>query len=201
MTQPDATRRVFIALAIPTSAKSLLEEVVEPLVVQTHDQVRWVNIEGIHLTLKFLGNVDAVRIGPVAEAMCQVSLGTSPFRLVLSGMGMFPNEKRPRVIWSGVQGDLDSLGALQGRIEHQVSILGFSREKRAFSSHLTLGRVRENTGNDARRQIGAAVTACSMGPTESWQVDSVRLVQSHLTPGGATYTDLAVASLGGDGAP
>ncbi len=201
MTQPDGTLRAFIALAIPMSAKSLLEEVVEPLVVQTRDQVRWVNIEGIHLTLKFLGNVDAARIEPVAEAMCQVSLGTSPFRLALSGMGMFPNEKRPRVIWARVQGDLDSLGELQARIEDQVSSQGFSREKRAFSPHLTLRRVRDNTASDARRQIGAAVTACSMGPTESWQVDSVRLVRSHLTPGGATYTDLAVASLGGNGEP
>ena len=201
MTQPDGTLRVFIALSIPQSAKSVLGTVVQHLVGQVSGEVRWVNLDGIHLTLKFLGNVNPAQIEGVAEAMRQAPLGASSLRILLSGLGMFPNEERPRVIWAGVQGDLNSLGKLQARIDDEVSRLGFSRERRPFSPHLTLGRVRDKTANAIRLRISAAISACTMSPTESWQVESVRLVQSHLTPGGTTYTDLASVSLGSASGP
>ena len=195
MTQPDGTLRVFIALSIPSTAKSVLGKVVQDLMAQVSNGVRWVGLDGMHLTLKFLGNIDSVQVGDIVEAMGQASQNTTPFPMLLSGLGMFPNEKRPRVIWAGLQGDLDSLGKLQARIEDEVSRLGFSREKRPFSPHLTLGRVREKTGSDIRQRISAAVSACSISSAESWQVESVRLVQSQLTLGGAAYTDLASVSL------
>ena len=195
MTQPDGTLRVFIALSIPSAAKSVLGKVVQDLMAQVSNGVRWVGLDGMHLTLKFLGNIDSVQVGDIVEAMRQASQNTTPFPMLLSGLGMFPNEKRPRVIWAGLQGDLDSMGKLQARIEDEVSRLGFSREKRPFSPHLTLGRVREKTGSDLRQRISAAVLACSIRSAESWQVESVRLVQSQLTPGGAAYTDLASVSL------
>jgi 2'-5' RNA ligase len=150
--------------------------------------------------LKFLGNIDPAQVEDITEAMGRSSLGASSFRLLLSGLGAFPNENRPRVIWAGVQGDLESVGKLQAGIEAAVFGLGFPREKRPFTSHLTLGRVRDQATSGERLRVGAAVSSYySMGPTEPWLVESVRLVRSNLGPGGATYSDLASVSLG-DGA-
>ena len=196
MTRPDGTLRVFIALSIPPPAKFELEKVVQHLAAQVPNGVRWVSLDGIHLTLKFLGNIDPAQVEDITEAMTRGSLGTPPFKMFLSGLGTFPNQKRPRIIWAGVQGDLDSVGKLQAGIEAEVSGLGFPREKRPFTPHLTLGRVREQVGTGERLRMGAAVSSCSMGPSEPWLVESVRLVWSHLGPAGATYCDLASVSLG-----
>ena len=196
MIRPDGAFRAFIALSLPPLLKCGLEQVVQNLAAQVPRGVRWVGLDGIHLTLKFLGNIDPTQVEDITEAVQRASLGASPFRLLLSGLGTFPNEKRPRVIWAGVQGDLESVGKLQAGIEAEVYGLGFPREKRPFTPHLTLGRVRDQAGSSERLGIGAAVSSCSMGPTEPWLVESVRLVRSHLGPGGATYSDLASVSLG-----
>ena len=201
MTRPNGTLRVFIALSIPPLVKSGLERVVQHLAAQVPGGVRWVGLDGIHLTLKFLGNIDPAQIEDLTEAMRRPSLGASSFRLLLSGLGTFPNENRPRVIWAGVQGELESLGKLQAGIEAEVSGLGFPRETRPFTPHLTLGRVRDQATNGERLRIGAAVASCAMGPTEPWLVESVRLVRSNFGPGGATYSDLASVSLAGGTGP
>ena len=196
MTRSDGTIRVFIALSIPPPVKFELEKVVQHLAGQVPAGVRWVSVNGIHLTLKFLGNIDPEQVQDITEAMRRGSLGASSFRLHLSGLGTFHNENRPRVIWAGVQGDLESVDKLQTGIEAEVIGLGFPREKRPFTPHLTLGRVRDQAASGERLRVGAAVSSYSMGPTEPWLVESVRLVQSNLGPGGATYSDLASVSLG-----
>ena len=187
---------MFIALPIPPPVKTGLGEVVQHLAAQVSGGVRWVGLDGIHLTLKFLGNIDPSLVDDITEAVQRASLGASPFRLLLSGLGTFPNENRPRVIWAGVQGDLESLGKLQARIEAEVSGLGFPRENRPFTPHLTLGRVRDQSASSERRRIGAAVTSSSTVSTEPWLVESVRLVRSTLGRGGPAYSDLASVSLG-----
>ena len=197
MTRSDGSVRVFIALPIPPPLKSELERVVQYLADQVPVGVRWVGVDGIHLTLKFLGNINPTRIEDITEAMRRASLTYSHFSLHMSGLGTFPNERRPRVIWAGVQGDLELLGKLQAGIEAEVSGLGFPRENRPFSPHLTLGRVRDQSAGSERLGIGAAISNYSVDPTEPWLVQSVRLVQSNLGPGGATYSDLASVPLVG----
>ena len=198
MIRSDAPIRAFIALNIPTAAKSALEEAIRNLSAQVPSRVRWVDPGGMHLTLKFLGNVEPAQVDGLVEALRRPA-EVSPFRIWLSGLGVFPNERRPRVLWVGLDGDLASLRELQEKIAGEMSGLDFPREARPFSPHLTLGRVQDRVSDGVRRRIGAAVSSATLGPAESWLVDSVHLVRSHLAPGGATYSTLASASLGSAG--
>ncbi len=191
--------RVFIALPIPAVVKSALETVIRSLSVQAPIGVRWVGPAGMHLTLKFLGNVEPALVDGIVGAMRRPAAAVAPFRLHLSGLGMFPNERRPRVLWAGLDGDLASIRKLQEQIERAMSGLGFPLEGRPFSPHLTLGRVRDGVSGGVLRRIGAAVSSSSLGPAEPWQADSVHLVRSHLAPGGATYSTLATVPLGNAG--
>ncbi len=191
--------RAFIALAISSSAKSALANVMQRLAEQAPTGVRWVDPAGMHLTLKFLGNVEPGLVDGIIEAMARPAAGASPFSIHLSGLGVFPNERRPRVLWAGVEGGLDALRELREQIEEAVSGLGFPRERRPFSPHLTLGRVREPVSSGSLRRISAAVTSTSLEPTGPWLVESVQLMRSTLTPGGARYSALASIPLGSAG--
>jgi 2'-5' RNA ligase len=155
-----------------------------------------VHPEGIHLTVKFLGDVEPTLVNPIAEAMGQAAAGGSPFRLQLAGLGMFPNERSPRVLWAGVAGDLEVLEALQGRMEAEMSALSFPPETRSFSPHLTLGRVRQEASEGLRRRVSAALLATSLDPTRPWQVETVHLMRSDPAQGGAVYSSLASVPMG-----
>jgi 2'-5' RNA ligase len=199
LTGAEAPIRAFIALAISATAKSALADVMQRLAVQAPAGVRWVDPARMHLTLKFLGNVEPGLVDGIIDAIAGAAAGASPFSIHLSGLGMFPNERRPRILWAGVQGGLDALHQLREQIEESMSGLGFPRERRPFSPHLTLGRVREPVYSGSIRRISAAVTSISLEPTEPWPVDSVHLVRSTLTPGGARYSALASVPLGSAG--
>ena len=199
MTGAEEPIRAFIALAISATAKSALKDVIQRLAVQAPSGVRWVDPASMHLTLKFLGNVEPGQVDRIIEAMARPAAGASPFSIHLSGLGMFPNERRPRVLWAGVRGGLDALQQLREQIEETVSKLGFPRERRPFSPHLTLGRVREPVSSGLVRGISAAVTSTSLAPTEPWLVNSVHLMRSTLAPGGAKYSALASVPLGSAG--
>jgi 2'-5' RNA ligase len=186
-------------LAISATAKSALADVIRRLAIQAPNGVRWVNPAGMHLTLKFLGNVEPGLVDRIIEAMARTAAEASPFSIHLSGLGMFPNERRPRVLWAGVQGGLHPLQRLREEIEETVSGLGFPRERRPFNAHLTLGRVREPVSSAMVRRISAAVTSASLEATEPWLVDSVHLMRSTLAPGGAKYSALASVPLGSAG--
>lgn len=188
--------RVFIAIPISVEAKRALDAVIKRLVVQAPGGVRWAHPEGIHLTLKFLGGVEPTLVNPIAEAMGRAAAGSSPFRLQLSGLGMFPGERKPRVLWAGVAGDLEALGALQGRVEAEMSALSFHPERRPFSPHLTLGRMRQETSEGLRRRVSAALLSASLEPTGPWQVETVHLMRSDPAPGGAIYSSLASVGVG-----
>ena len=200
MITPAGPVRVFVAVPISPGAKRVLGAVLQDLGVQSPRGVRWVQPEAIHLTLKFLGNVETSLLPDIAEAMRRSAQAVAPFRITLSGLGMFPNDKRPRVLWAGIDGDLDSLLGLQQKIEQAMAELGFTPEGRPFSAHLTLGRVRDRASAEERRSICAAMSAASLCQVESWLVESAHLVRSHLAPAGATYTTLDAAPLGGFGA-
>jgi 2'-5' RNA ligase len=195
---PDETVRIFIALSIPQDAKDVLAETIRQLRSVIPSGVRWVDPQGIHLTLKFLGNVNSSVVNDILDAMKAASEnyeGTK-FSLSLANLGLFPNDKHPRVLWAGTEGDLDSLGALHVVVDEAVSRLRFSREKRPFRPHLTLGRVQDRVPQGgARRFIGEAVVKSQLPTTPAWEVDRIHLIRSSLTPQGATYTSLGSVSL------
>jgi RNA 2',3'-cyclic 3'-phosphodiesterase len=197
MNAPAGTLRVFIALDIPPEAKQALTHTITQLQSAIPSGVRWVDPAGIHLTLKFLGNIEAALADHVLAAMGQAaaSFGSNPFHLALSHLGVFPNARQPRVLWAGAQGDLESLERLQIVVDEAVSPLGFAREQRPFRPHLTLGRVRDGAPPPALRAIGEAVTDIRLPPVAGWKVDTMYLIRSTLTPNGAIYTSLGNVAL------
>ena len=196
MTGASNQVRVFVALDIPPGDKRRLTAAIARLQQSIPGGVRWVAPQGIHLTLKFLGNIDAGLMDSVQQAMARASVDSPRFALGLSGLGVFPNGRQPRVLWAGVGGDLDSLGALQARVAEQLSPLGFARERRPFNPHLTLGRVRDSAAPNQRQRIGEVVGNTRLEPGEAWEVNEIHLIRSRLTPQGARYTSMGSQPLG-----
>ncbi len=197
MSGPRETLRTFIALSVPPEAQQSLAPAVQHLSATVPGAVRWIDLDGLHLTLKFLGNVDAGRVDGITQGMRQACREPCPFELSLSALGVFPDARRPRVVWAGVRGDLGQLVELQGDVETAMAGLGFAPEKRPFAPHLTLGRVRDRATDSQRRLLGSAVAAWSIEAPQPWLVEEVRLVRSELGPQGAKYSDIASVTLGG----
>jgi 2'-5' RNA ligase len=156
--------------------------------------VRWVRPEGIHLTLKFLGDVSADRLDAIAEAMQAACAPHPPFSLSIGGMGVFPNPRRPRVVWIGVEEPGGTLLRLQRDVERAISPLGFPAERRRFSPHLTLGRVKQGRTAAELEALGQYTTHARVRIGEM-AVDAVYLMRSDLRPTGAVYSELAAAVL------
>jgi len=188
--------RTFIAIELDESVKDGLAKLQERLKGKApQGSVRWVRLEGIHLTLKFLGDVPADQIEEITRALQKSCQGFAPFSLSCGGLGCFPNLKRPRVVWVGIQEETGTLAQLQKAIEENVAPLGYPTERRKFSPHLTLGRVQKRAGSGDRRRLGELVEASEIGILGQMEVRSVNLMRSDLRPSGAVYTRLAEVEL------
>ncbi|MCC7352138.1 MAG: RNA 2',3'-cyclic phosphodiesterase [Anaerolineae bacterium] len=192
------TIRAFIAIELNEAVQVALREVQERLKKAVpRGSVRWVQPEGVHLTLKFLGNIPAAQVPEIAEALLRAGANVAPFTLTVEGRGCFPDSRRPNVIWVAVTEKTGALARLQRAIEAEISPLGYPPEGRAFRPHLTLGRTNRDAGSDRLRQVGAAVEATVVEVLGTVEVRSLSLIRSELRPGGAVYTRLAEAPLGG----
>lgn len=195
MTAPP-TIRTFIAVGVPAAAQQILADAAGRLRAHMPPAVRWAAPDGMHLTLKFLGNIAPARVAPLLSALTDAAQETAPFELRLAGLGVFPNPRRPRVLWAGVAGNLDALAALQQSVERASLGLGFTPESRPFAPHITLGRVRHNAEASALRLVGEAISAAPPLPPSSWTVDAIQLMQSVPTPNGMRYVELGAAKFG-----
>ena len=159
--------------------------------------IRWVGLENLHFTLKFLGPVQEEKVVPIMNALEQ-ALSTIPrFSIVGRGIGVFPDIRKARVLWAGLEGK--PLGPLAVEVETALEPIGFAREKRAFRPHLTIGRWRNFDGQSKRlKQEIERWKDCDFG--ESW-VEEVVFFQSVLKPQGAVYSPLKVITLGGQPPP
>jgi len=157
--------------------------------------VKWVDPESIHLTLKFLGNIAAGTIPELTKAISEAARGIAPLRLELGELGVFPNLRALRVVWVGLGGEIATLSVIQENIESALTPLGFPPERRAFSPHLTLGRVRERASPEERRRLGEAVASLKIDTKLSFTVDSLSLMRSRLTREGAFYSRLSSVAL------
>ena len=187
--------RSFVAIELPEEAKKGLASLRRELERDEHRFVKWVDPGGIHLTLKFLGNIPSKRVTEVTEAMEKAAQGICPFLLEISGLGAFPSLKQARVLWVGVGGELDKLSTLQQNIDSALAALGFAREERPFVPHLTLARVREGALAPERRGFGELVGSATFEDKYPVEVEAIRLMRSQLTPAGALYTCLSVVGL------
>lgn len=182
--------RTFIALPLPDDWVDALAAVMGDLRREIPGGVRWVNPSGIHLTMKFLGATDASLAPRVVNGLAEALEGVKGPALLLSGLGAFPSERNPRVVWTGIDGDADRLDELFRRVEDTATGLGWPKERRTFRPHLTLGRVREQATAAQRNLIADAVASTSLPVAPVWRVDTVRLYRSELTPQGAIYSSL-----------
>ena len=195
MTNRSETVRVFVAVGISEEAREQLIGAVERIRREVSQGIQWANPSGMHLTLKFLGNIPSVGVGPLLEWLESVASEAKPFPLQLDGLGMFPNRRKPRVLWAGVGGDLDALACLQQAAESAITALGYPPEQRPFRPHVTLGRPRRSVSDAQLSRIGAAVSGIAPPSQVGWQVESVDVMQSELHPSGARYTVLGSAPL------
>ncbi|MCL4507834.1 MAG: RNA 2',3'-cyclic phosphodiesterase [Chloroflexi bacterium] len=191
-----AELRVFIAIELDDAIKAALAKAQQRLRAEPISGfVRWVDPAGLHLTMKFLGDIDSQRVPHVLGAMQAACASTAPFELAVRGAGCFPNYQRPNVIWAGIVGDVKAATALAQRLEDECARLGFDPEERPFSPHFTLGRVKREAGLKERGQLGEMVRRFDLGPVGAINADTVHLMRSELRPSGALYTSLGRVKL------
>lgn len=185
--------RLFWAVNLPAPLKAKLASLQEKL-KQTNADAKWVEEQNLHLTLQFLGSVDAQKTVSLTGNMQNALDGFPAFCLRLGGLGFFPNARRPRVFWAGITGDLPSLKRLHEHVQKANLLSGFPAEERKFSPHLTLARLRSNRGLNALlkavEELGES--AADLGELN---VTSVDLMKSELSRRGPTYTVLAAVKL------
>ncbi len=183
--------RCFIAIELSEDVKSGLAVLQQDL-KECGADIRWVKPDNIHLTLKFLGDVDETNVRSIVEQVVGACANYSFFDLEISGIGVFPNMKSPRVLWAGVQG-VDMFEGLYRDIDAGMASLGFQKEKRKFSPHLTLGRFRSMKGKSAAADKIELHENDRFG---SIKVKAVSLIKSELNPAGAKYTRVAEVTIG-----
>ena len=186
--------RAFIAVEIPLVIRQAVSTAIAPLQEQIGAAVRWVPLENMHLTLKFLGDVSASSVEMLSQMLQSEAERFTCFDLSLNGLGAFPNLKRPRVIYVGIRAPM-TLEALQRGIESASRRLGYSSEERGFSAHLTVGRVRQNVTATEQQSIRRAIEETSIDSLGTARVDLVHLYKSDLKPTGSVYTRLYSARL------
>ncbi|UCE53404.1 MAG: RNA 2',3'-cyclic phosphodiesterase [Desulfobacterales bacterium] len=185
------TIRAFIAFEIPDDVLSSLSRVQEGLKSYKF-QAKWVRPQSIHLTLKFLGTIQSTHIRQIARVMHDAAEGYAPITLSVRGIGVFPNIRRPRVIWVGLAGQVNLLGELQQKLDVGLSEIGFQKEERSFKGHLTLGRFKTRINS---ADIIRALEEFAEFETQPFAGDQLILFKSELRPTGAVYSKLEHVSL------
>ncbi len=187
--------RSFIAIELPAELKQGLAQLQARLKVDNQPGIKWVNPNDIHLTLKFLGNINPTIIDQITREMTDAAQKIPPFTLYVQQLGAFPNLKRVQVVWVGLSGELDKLGQLQKLLESSLSGLGFAPEPRSFKPHLTLARLGSQATPDERQRLGELIASTSFQTGQGIRANSINLMKSQLTRDGPIYSKLSSAEL------
>ena len=182
--------RLFVAVGLPDSVKTELGSLIQALKAADVDGVRPVRPEGIHLTLKFLGDVDGNRVDAIVEALSSAAAGHSPFRLGLGEPGAFPSLRKPRVLWVGVDGDMEALASLQSDVEGALETVGFARDSQAYSPHLTLARIHRGAQPSSARRAADILSTATIQRGAEIPVECISLMRTELHPDGAIHQRL-----------
>lgn len=182
------TMRLFIAVPLPELVKQRLLKAANEMGQRLPPKaVRWVKPEQMHLTLRFLGETAVTRLPHLQIQLDQLTQQQPSFNVALDDVGAFPNRKRPGVLWVGLVGEVVTLHRLKADLDARLLALGWEKEKRPFSPHLTLGRVKDS------RSVKSLNWDVAVERLE-WRVTAVELIQSELRPFGAIYTVKHVAN-------
>lgn len=186
--------RVFVAVELQDSIKDKIAGVQERLKV-TQDKIKWVDPASVHLTLKFLGEIDETKLEKVQQVARELAERIPPFKMEIKGMGVFPGFSSPRVIWIGARDRSGWLEKLAAHLEEALAKEGFAKEKRKWKAHLTLGRVKSLREIDKLGELIQKETETDAGKME---VRHITVMRSQLTPRGPIYTSLGQIHLKGD---
>ena len=187
--------RLFIACELPKPARNYINQLLDLLSKESLNGFRLAKENNIHMTLKFLGSVPCERIPEITSGMEEAVRNTTAFTLGIQGMGAFPNLNNPRILWSNVHGELDTLVQLHKRLEDVLESQGFPREQRPYSPHLTLARrQRKLLHSDLQHLKSLVVIAQALGQ-ESLPISKLSLMQSNLSRKGVSYTRKTSISL------
>ena len=180
--------RTFCAVELPDGVKSRVAEHVRRLRDGfPHVRASWDKPEKLHITLKFLGEIEPARVEELSRAAGRAAGGVGPFELSVSGPGSFPPHGPPRVLWLGIEDASGRLAGLQRSLEDECAAAGFARESRPFRPHLTVARIRSPQG---ARELAAAHRESRFEP-QTFTVSELVVMRSELGPGGSRYTPLS----------
>lgn len=182
------TIRAFLAMDPPPEVLRRIADIQEVLKKTLRGSISWVRPEGIHLTLKFFGDIAAEDLQPISEVVSGQATGMRPLHLNIKGLGVFPGIRRPRILWLGVGGEVARLIALQRVLDQGFETCGIKKEERPFRAHLTLARIKSPQGLSGLDKVLEEKEAESAG---SFEAKGLILFKSDLTPKGAIYTVLA----------
>lgn len=183
--------RSFIAIKIPDEIKKNMVTIQEQL-RKAKVEASWPRAEGMHLTLKFLGDVPETRITEIVNGLQTAAEGIGQFRLEVKGIGTFPNSQNPRVVWIGISGDIEKLTKLQGAVEDTMARIGLERDNRKFAAHLTLGRIKNIRSRDQWLAVLAELRDRSLS---GFDATAICLMKSELKPAGAVYEEMGRVDL------
>lgn len=187
--------RLFLAISFPDELRKAIWSAAEPL-RRAAPGVRWTDPERMHLTLRFLGERSEEEAGRVAELAREVAARHAPIEITVGGIGGFPNAKRPRVVWIGIE-QTPRLELLAHDLEEALGVLGIQPEGRPFRPHVTLARVRDEERAGATRALSRAAPAISLA--ETIEVATLELMHSRTGAGGPVYTVVASLPLAREG--
>lgn len=179
--------RTFIAVEIPKDIQESIGDYIDSIQGSFKD-VKWVSPENLHLTIKFLGEVKESDLKNLSDCVEKAASDFSPFSIGFSNIGFFPSSKNPKVIWIGADGGADNLLDLFQELENFLENLGFDREARTFSSHLTIGRVKKQKKHKYNRSINPE--ELPVFESVKFYVKSIAIIKSTLTPQGPIYEKL-----------
>jgi 2'-5' RNA ligase len=186
--------RAFIAIELPQEIKDSLARLQQKLKLAGAD-VKWVEPKNIHLTLKFLGEIDEQAQNRIIVKLEEISCAAKKFVISLASCGAFPNTNSPRVIWQGIEQGDKEVSAIATAIETQLESIGIPKENREFSSHITLGRTRSSKN---RQELAQAISEFSLKPLkDKFPASKITLFKSILTPRGPIYETIREFPLSG----
>lgn len=193
MADSEKNIRAFLAIEPPENILQEISRMQDKLKREINGRLSWTRPQGQHLTLKFFGDISREDINNISTAIQKRVVTEQKLNLKVEKMGVFPDVRRPRVLWCGVTGDVEKLFTLQKKLDDDFAALGFPAEDRSFKAHLTLARIkdpRDMTGmNDALKKFETFTAG-------EFTADKLFLFQSNLSPQGAVYTKLAEFALG-----
>jgi 2'-5' RNA ligase len=187
--------RAFIAIELSEGTRAeacAAAQALQSSLKAANADVKWVAADNIHLTLRFLGNIDRHMLSSVETVLADIAAKCRPFTICLKGLGAFPDPSSPKVIWAGVSDGAAEAVHLSACIESSLVKLGVPTESRVFSPHITLGRVRSEKNIDKLRK---AIESSTFEAASKTQVGHITLFKSQLAPGGSIYTSLLKARL------